>query len=59
MNAIQEYGERKEQKGHEEGIKQGRNNIIQKLYQSGMNPEEIADRTQMNLKTVNKIINTE
>ena len=43
--------------GKKLGKKQGRNSIIQKLYQSGMNPEEIAERVQMSTDSINKIIN--
>ena len=54
MNAIEEYGKRKEQKGRIEG----RNGIILQLYNNGMKPEEIATKTGINLKTIQKIINT-
>ena len=36
MSAIYEYGKRKEQKGIEKGRKEGKKEIIHKLYESGM-----------------------
>ena len=70
MSAIYEYGERKEKKGmrigrmqgrmrgRKEGIKEGRNGIILQLYRNGMKPEEIAAKTGIGLKTIQKIIKT-
>ena len=57
MSAIYEYGERKEQKGKEEGIKEGKEESILKLYKSGMKPEEISQRLDTDLDKIKKIIN--
>ena len=68
MSAIYEYGKRKEQKGIEkgrkEGIKEGKKEekeekeeIIHKLYESGMTPEEISKRLKTDLEKIKKIIN--
>ena len=73
MRAIYEYGERKEQKGKEEGIKEGKEKgrkegikegikegkeeSILKLYKSGMKPEEISQRLDTDLDKIKKIIN--
>ena len=53
MSAVYDYGERKEQKGIEKGI----NKIIINLYESGMKPEEIAEKTKQDIKQIEKIIN--
>jgi len=57
MRAIYEYGIRKEQKGKEEGIKEGKEESILKLYKSGMKPEEISQRLDTDLDKIKKIIN--
>lgn len=53
MSAIEEYAERKYQKGY----KEGREKIILNLYKSGINPEEIAELTGIKLKTIQRIAN--
>ena len=65
MSAIYEYGKRKEQKGIEKGRKEGiekgrkeeKKEIIHKLYESGMTPEEISKRLKTDLEKIKKIIN--
>lgn len=57
MSAVYDYGERKEQKGIEKGIEKGINKIIINLYESGMKPEEIAEKTKQDIKQIEKIIN--
>ena len=59
MSAIYEYGKRKEQKGIEKGRKEGKKEekeeIIHKLYESGMTPEEISKRLKTDLEKIKKI----
>ena len=57
MRAIYEYGKRREQKGKEEGIKEGKEESILKLYKSGMKPEEISQILDTDLDKIKKIIN--
>ncbi len=69
MSAIYEYGERKEKKGKEEGIKEGieegrkegieegEKTIVLNLYDSKMTPQEISKKAKIDLKKVKKIIN--
>lgn len=52
MSAVYDYGERKEQKGREEG----REEIILNLYESGMKPEEIAEKTKKDIKEIEEIL---
>ena len=54
MRAIYEYGKRREQKGKEEGIKEGKEESILKLYKSGMKPEEISQRLDTDLDKIKK-----
>ena len=62
MSLIHEYGERKEQKGKEEGkeegIEVGEENIIKKLYSSGMGISEIASRLDMDVGDITRIVNS-
>ena len=69
MSAVYEYGERKEKKGIEKGIEEGMKKgiekgiekgmekVILKLNENGMEAEEIAIKTEMDLKTIENIIN--
>ena len=65
MSAIDEYGERRYkkgfEKGFEKGFKKGKNDIIRKIIanmtNSGMKPEEISIKTEIDLKTIKEIIN--
>lgn len=61
MSLIHEYGERKEQKGKEEGIKEGtikgKEETIISLLESGMSAEEISDRLKEPLENIQKIKN--
>ncbi len=67
MSLIEEYGERKEEKGRKkgleiglkEGLKEGRKkgteNIIKNILISGLNPKEIAEITKVPLPVINEI----
>ena len=65
MSAIYEYGELKKQDGIEQGIKEGRKEgrkegmkeIIKNLYETGMNIKEISEKTKIEIKEVEKILN--
>ena len=48
MSAMYEYGERKEQNGKKQ--------IIKKFYDSGMSVEEIARRTEIDIKEVEELL---
>ena len=70
MSAVYDYGEIKREEGIKEGmkegrkegikegIKEGREEIILTLYKSGMNTQEIAEKTKIDIKQIEKIINT-
>ncbi len=55
MSLIEEYGERKFQRGFEKGLEIGRKKIIVDLLQSGMSAEEISQMGKVNLEDVLKI----
>lgn len=52
MKLIYEYGERKEQKGMQKGMR----SILVKLYESGMSIKEIAEKTELDTKQVEEIL---
>ena len=68
MSVIEEYGIRKEQKGYEKGfeigfkesfeigIKEVRKEIFKKVHDSGMSVEEIARRTEIDIKEVEELL---
>ena len=49
MSAVYDYGERRSKEKEKE--------IISNLYESGMQPEEIAEKTKINIKEIEKILN--
>ena len=63
MSLIQEYGERMEKKGLDEGfdkgldegIEQGSSEVIVSFLKSGMSAEEISQRIGMSLEDILKI----
>ena len=57
MSLIHEYGDRREQKGRNEGINQGMKNILQSLINSGDSLSEISQKTGKTIKELEKILN--
>ena len=57
MSAIDEYVERRYKKGFEEGKNDIIRKIIANMTNSGMKPEEISIKTEIDLKTIKEIIN--
>ena len=55
MSLLYEYGEDKFEKGKEQGIGQGEENIIVKILKSGENPETIDLKTGVSLDRILEI----
>ena len=57
MSLIEEYGERKYDKGHDEGYDEGIEESIAKCLKYGDKPEELAKKFNKTLEEINKIKN--
>ena len=49
MSLIEEYGQRKEEKGIKKGIKKGQEMIIKNMLNNGQLPQNIAEMTKIPL----------
>lgn len=57
MSLIYEYGDRREQKGWDEGKNEGIKEIVQSFITSGTSLEEISQKTGKPIKELKKILN--
>jgi hypothetical protein len=57
MSLIHEYGEKKYNDGKAAGIEQGIEKIIKNLLESGEKPEDIAEKTKVELEKIIEIKN--
>ena len=55
MSLIEEYGQRKEEKGIQTGIKKGQEMIIKNMLKEGHPPQNIAMMTKIPLSVINKV----
>ena len=56
MSLIYEYGERREQKGKDDGIKEGMKELLNDFINSGITLKEISQKTGKSMKELEKIL---
>jgi hypothetical protein len=56
MSLIYEYGERREQKGKDDGIKEGMKELINDFIKSGTTLEEISQKTGKSIQELEEIL---